>query len=87
MNKLPLLEHTSNETQRLLIYHIQQGDQDFNQYFLYKTAILPGGIMQPEGVVFKTDDFFSLHIQVVNQGFYPMEPTPEDDPRILKVYL
>jgi hypothetical protein len=88
MNKLPPLEHTSNDTGRLLVYHIQQGDNDFNKYFLYKTAILPGGIMKPEGVVFAWDDFEWLNNQVIKQGFVPLMPHPtEDDPRIMMTYL
>lgn len=87
MQELPILEHTSNETGRLLMYHIQRGDNDFNKFFLYKTAIITGGILEPEGVVFITDDYFSLHDKIICQGFVAMQPTTDDDPRILMVFL
>lgn len=87
MIEIPLLEHTSNDTDRRLIYHIQQGDTNFNEYYLWKAAILPGGVIQPEGVIIASDDLDWLHKQVVQQGFVYLEPTPEDDPRIMRVYL
>jgi len=82
MEKIPQLEHTSNQTGRLLVYHIQQGDNDLNKYFLYKT-VLADGILKSEGWLCMSDDFFGMHQQIINQGFYPMQPTEEDDPRIL----
>lgn len=87
MEKLKALERTSNDTGRLIMYHIQHGDFDKTTFYLYKTAILPGGVLQPEGIETVTKELSWLHDQILYQGFVPMKPMPEDDPRIVMTYL
>lgn len=86
MNTFPILEHSSNESGRLLIYHIQQGDTDFSKYFLYKTAHLPGGMNEVE-ILLVCNDLEWLQGQIVSQGFYHYPDNPNDDPRIMGVFI
>jgi hypothetical protein len=86
MAAFPILEHTSNETGRLLVYHIQQGDTDFSKYFLYKTAHLRGGKTEV-GVLLVCNDLEWLQRQIVAQGFYRYPDNPNDDPRIMAVFV
>jgi hypothetical protein len=86
MEQFPLLEHTSNDTGRILLYHIQQGDTDFSKYYLYKTAHLPGG--QSEiNVLLMCDDLEWLQGQILRQGFFRFPDNPNDDPRIMGVFI
>jgi hypothetical protein len=86
MVQFPILEHTSNNTGRLLIYHIQQGDTDFSKYFLYKTAHLPGGRSEVS-VLLVCNNLEWLQKQIKQQGFYHLPDNPDDDPRIMGVFL
>lgn len=85
-DRIPLLEHTSNETDRLLIYQIQQGDTDFNRFYLYKSNVKKDGALEPE-VLLVCNDFQWLHSQILKQGFWPLAENPNDDPRIMRVYV
>lgn len=85
---LPILERTSNETGRLIVYHIQQGDTNLNNFYLYKTVIMQGGIMdQDKSFLFGPIEYELLHNSVIEQGFIPIAPGPDDDPRIFMTYL
>ena len=86
MDTFPQLEHTSNDTGRLLLYHIQQGDTDFSKYYLYKTVHLRGGKSIVE-VLLMCNDLEYLHQQILRQGFYRYPDNPEDDPRIMGVFI
>jgi hypothetical protein len=86
MDNFPLLEHTSYVTGRLLIYHVQQGDTDFSQYFLYKTVHLPGGRREVK-VLLVCNNLDWLHQQILKQGFIRYPDDPDDDPRIMGVFL
>jgi hypothetical protein len=88
MTSLPPLEHTSNATGRLIIYHIQQGDTNFNDFYLYKTVVLQGGIIkQDKNFLIGPAKFEFLDNQVILQGFVALPPSVEDDPRIFMTYL
>jgi hypothetical protein len=87
MDKLPPLERTSNETGRVVLYHIQQGDTNFNIFYLYKSVVLPGGhLMEDKSFLYGSNDYDLLNDQVLAQGFRKLPPFPDDDPRILMVY-
>ncbi len=86
MDQLPQLEHTSNDTGRLLLYHIQQGDADFSKYFLYKTVHLSGG-RSVVSVLLVCNDLEWLQQQILRQGFILYPDNPNDDPRIMGVFL
>lgn len=84
--QFPTLEHTGNVTGRLLIYHIQCGDTNPNEFYLYKSAIKLGQVI-PEGVVIGCNQYDWLHNNMMKQCFCPLAPMPEDDPRILMTYV
>lgn len=79
------MEHTSNETGRLLIYSIHKRNAI---YVMIKDVVIPKGIIvRDPKFLYGTFDFEGLHKEMLRRGFVPMAPSPEDQKSIVCTYL
>ncbi len=83
----PKLEQSSNDTGRLVSYHVQKrGPEKRTIYYLFKDVVAAkGGIVQQNYLVYTTFNFERLHQYLTQSGLVPM--INQIDPRIVMEYL
>ena len=85
MNKLPILEHTRNETGRLIIHYVHKTGVI---YHMFKNVITEGGISKRDNkFLYSTLNFEALHMEMLRHGFVPIAKSPDDQDSLVISYL